>query len=150
MKELRKNVFPFYILNKQKGYMKQNMRKPCKLKVRKLVATITSRNNELVFYPGGNKRSKLSKKGLVKLIKWLLLPLWLQKFKKKGYIPLLDSKKKLIQEYKIIKRQEAAKSEQKKKENKSKRKKVGKVNPKTPKATKNKERKKTFYCSHYK
>ena len=121
--------------------MKQNMRKPCKLKVRKLVANITSRNNELVFYPGGNKRSKLSKKGLVKLIKWLLLPLWLQKFKKKGYIPLLDSKKKLIQEYEIIKRQEAVKGEQKKKENNSKRKKVEKVNPKIPKATK-KQRKK--------
>ena len=81
------------------------------------------------------------KKGLVKLIKWLLLPLWLQKFKKKGYIPLLDSKKKLIQEYEIIKRQEAVKGEQKKKENNSKRKKVEKVNPKIPKATKKQKKK---------
>ena len=98
------------------------------MSVRKLAAVTISRNNESEFYPDGDESSKFLKEKLVQLIEWLLPPVWLHKFKKKGYIPLLGTKKKLIQECEIIKQQEIANNVQKKKvekEEKAKRKKDG-------------------------
>jgi Tfp pilus assembly protein PilE len=81
------------------------MRNPYELMTRKTVAAITRINNALPLFPGGTEASKFSNAEVIGLLKeWTLPPSWRSKFDLDRYIPMLDTKTKLIQNCAAIER----------------------------------------------
>ena len=70
-----------------------------------MAAAVTRLNNELEYYPNGNPEIKYTPEKVVQLLEWALPASWKYEFEKKGYIPSLHNKAKLIQEAEIIERQ---------------------------------------------
>ena len=97
-------VFPHRALEIQKLWMSRGMRKPFKLTTRKTAAAITRLNNALPLFPGGTEADKFKEKEVVQLLEWCLPAAWRAKFDLDGYIPSLDTKKKLIEACEAIER----------------------------------------------
>ena len=153
MQEVAKTVFPFRSLDKQKAWMEREMRKPKELSVRKLASAITRLNNELEYYPNGSANSKFSPQKVVQLIEWSLPASWKHEFEKKGFIPSLSNKTKLIQEVEIIERQVLARNYNNNNKNKNKNKNddLSKSDKRKDKGNQKKgkgKRKKDFDCNH--
>ena len=97
-------VFPHRALEIQKLWMSRGMKKPFKLSTRKTAAAITRLNNALPLFPGGTEADKFKEKEVVQLLEWCLPASWRAKFDLDGYIPSLESKKKLIESCEAIER----------------------------------------------
>jgi hypothetical protein len=83
--------------------MNRGMRKPYELTTRKTVAAITRINNALPLFPGGTEASKFSNQ-VIGLLEWSLPLSWRSKFDLDGYIPMVDTKAKLIKNCEAIER----------------------------------------------
>ena len=83
------------------------MFKPAELTTRQTSAAINRLNNSLPLFPGGSEVSKFTENEIIGLLEWSLPPTWRAKFDLDGYIPTLESKARLIEACKAIKRNEA-------------------------------------------
>ena len=83
------------------------MFKPAELTTWQTSAAINRLNNSLPLFPGGSETSKFAEIEIVGLLEWSLPPAWRTKFDLDGYIPTLDTKKRLIEACKAIERNEA-------------------------------------------
>ena len=93
------SVFPHCALEIQKLWMNWRMFKLVELTIRQTAAAINRLNNSLHLLPGGSENSKFTETKIVGFLEWSLLPTWRAKFDLDGYIPSLDTKTRLIEEW---------------------------------------------------
>ena len=146
LKQVGKSVFPRRALELQRLWMLRYMRKPKNLSIRKTVNAVTKMNNALPLFPDGDESSKFSESELVGLIEWALPPIWRAKFDLDNYIPILDTKARLIEECEAIERNlgpdDDDEEKKTKKQKKGKNAKSGGGEPKRDRG----EKENKFYC----
>jgi hypothetical protein len=97
-------VFPHRALETQKLWMNRRMFKPTELTPRQTAAAINRLNNDLPLFPLGTDASKFTDTEIIGLLECSLPPPWHTKFDLDGYIPMLHTKAKLIENCEVIER----------------------------------------------
>ena len=86
--------------------MKKNLKKPAELSTCLTATVLSSMNNCLPFFPGGDESSKFTQVELLEILECSLPFTWRQKFDYDGYIPTDHTKAKLIASCEAIERKE--------------------------------------------
>ena len=77
--------------------MNRTMFKPAELTTRQTAVAINWLNNALPMFPTGTNASKFSATKVISLLEWSLPLAWHAKFNLDSYVPMLDTKARLIE-----------------------------------------------------
>jgi hypothetical protein len=99
-------VFPFRALETQKQWMNKYMKKPYDLSAKMMSTALSCINNYLPSFPDGDANSKFTDAELVRLLDFSLPTSWRKAMDLKGYVASQHDKKLLVDQCKMIKRNE--------------------------------------------
>jgi hypothetical protein len=99
-------VFPFCALETQKQWMHKYIKKPINLSAKRMSTALSCINNHLPSFPDGDANSKFTDAELVGLLDFSLPASWRKAMDLKGYVASQHDKKLLVDQCKIIERNE--------------------------------------------